>query len=250
MRSLILDSLTFTYPRGAALFDDAGFKFTSGRTALLGPNGAGKTTLISLMATVLVPQAGSVILKDCRREIRSDRVRRYREQIAWLPQNFAPASGLSVEEHVTYAAWLRGVSRKEAKACTGEALAQVGLQDMAKRRATTLSGGQQRRLGLAGALAHDASVILLDEPTAGLDPNQREKFREILQGLDSDKVVLVSTHQTEDIDGTFDSVFVLDQGQQKFHGTTDEFMALGGDRANDPRDMIRRAYGQLVIGEA
>lgn len=249
MSSLKVENLTFSYPRSAVLLDDANFVFASGRTALLGPNGAGKTTLISLLATVIAPQAGGVILNTHRGKIRSERVRKYREQIAWLPQNFTPVSGLSVEDHVAYAAWLSGASRREARFCTADALAQVGLLDMAKQKATALSGGQQRRLGLAGALAHDASVILLDEPTAGLDPNQREKFREILQDIDPDKVVLVSTHQTEDIDGTFSSVFVLDGGQRKFHGTTNEFMSLGGNHADDPRDRIRRAYGQLVMGE-
>lgn len=249
MKNLKITNLSFSYTGGDPLLDAVNMEFSSGKTAILGPNGAGKTTLLSLLATALHSNSGIVDLKHGAGSVPFTKIRAYRKHVAWLPQDFVPVAGLSVEEHVRYSAWLKGASRKEAKAAAPIALEQVGLTEMAMHKATALSGGQQRRLGLAGALAHDASVILLDEPTAGLDPNQRERFQKILQGMDPKKIVLVSTHQTEDIDGTFDSVLVFDQSHQKFHGSVSDFMQLGDDQQVDPRDRIRAAYGQLVMGE-
>ncbi len=249
MSSVSIKNLSFSYPKSSLLLDGIDLTFGSGKTAILGPNGAGKTTLISLLATALTPRLGSIRLVTSTMDISSKELRAFRKNVAWLPQDFSPVAGLSALEHVMYSAWLKGATRKEAREAAPAALEQVGLSEMSKHKSTELSGGQQRRLGLAGALAHDASVILLDEPTAGLDPNQRERFQRILQDMDPKKIVLVSTHQTEDIDGTFDAVFVLDQGRQKFHGYTTKFMDLGGGPDVDPRDRIRAAYAQLVVGE-
>lgn len=249
MSTLSIKNLSFSYPKSSPQLDRIDLSYSSGKTAILGPNGAGKTTLISLLATALTPRQGTIQLTTDVLKYSSKELRAFRQQVAWLPQDFSPVAGLSVLEHVTYSAWLKGASRKAAKAAAPIALERVGLSEMSKHKATALSGGQQRRLGIAGALAHDAAVILLDEPTAGLDPNQRDKFQKILNDIDPQKIVLVSTHQTEDIDGTFDSVFVLDQGRQKFHGSTADYMELGGFTEDDPRDRIRTAYGQLVSGE-
>ncbi|GAA2944542.1 ATP-binding cassette domain-containing protein [Glutamicibacter bergerei] len=248
MSTLAMENLSFSYPRSAVLLQNLNVVFGPGRTALLGPNGAGKSTLIALLATVLSHKSGYIALNDSDSSVPATNLRKYRQQISWLPQDFVPVGGLTVQDHVTYSAWLNGASRREAKRRAPAAISQVGLTEMAQSKATALSGGQQRRLGLAGALAHDAKVILLDEPTAGLDPNQRDRFQTILQGIDPEKIVLVSTHQTEDIDGTFDRICVLDKGQQKFHGSVFEFMAFG-ESETDPRDKIRSAYGRLVDRE-
>ena len=246
--ALTVKDLSFSYSRGSSQFTDFHLALGPGRTALLGSNGAGKSTLLSLLATVLKPSNGSISLSFGPRAVESRRLGKYRARIAWLPQDFQPAAGLSVQEHVAYSAWLNGTDRKTSQKKAMPALERVGLEQLAKHKATELSGGQQRRLGLAGALAQDAAMILLDEPTAGLDPNQRDRFRMILQEIDPEKIVLVSTHQTEDIDGTFDQVLVMDQGTMKFHGTVGDFMQLGS-RAADPRDQIREAYRCLVAGE-
>lgn len=219
MNTLRINELSFGYRASTNVLNDFSLTLTSGTTVLLGPNGAGKTSLISLCASVLKPSKGRIDLVNSAGEITSTRqLRDYRAKVAWLPQDFTPVAGLSVSEHVQYAAWLKGLTKRQARLGVDAALESVELSALADRPAKALSGGQRQRLGLAGALAHDAQLILLDEPSAGLDPVQREKLRSILAAIPSDKVVLVSTHQTEDIDGTYDDVVVLDGERSSTRG--------------------------------
>jgi len=250
MKNIDISAVSYAYSSKAIIFHDLNLAFQSGKTALLGPNGAGKSTLLSLMASVIAPSSGTLEIVDlagnrvCHRELS-----KFRRLVAWLPQDFSPVAGLSVLEHVRYSGWLKGMSRKDAKRATPLALSAVGLESLADKKATELSGGQQRRLGLAGALVHQAGVVLLDEPTAGLDPGQRDRFRQILASLDEQQITVVSTHQTEDIDGTFDHVVVLVDGCVRFNGSVNEFMAVAPASAVDPRDRVRLAYAAFVEGE-
>jgi len=250
MQKIEISTLSYSYSSKARILQNLNVTFMPGRTALLGPNGAGKSTLMSLMASVNSPSAGTVELSTPRgKRISSRQLSKYRRSVAWLPQDFAPVSGLSVLEHVWYAGWLKGMSRSAVKEAAPTALASVGLEALSAKKATELSGGQQRRLGIAGALIHRASVVLLDEPTAGLDPGQRDRFRQILASLDDDQITVVSTHQTEDIDGSFDHVVVLVDGAVRFSGTVGDFMAVAPSSAVDPRDRVRLAYATFVEGE-
>lgn len=161
---------SFAYRRSLPVFDGYTASFAPGRTVLLGPNGAGKSTLLALLADSLQPQKGYVET-GTGLSPRTWRGRReFRRRVAWLPQQVAPFPGLTVREHVAYAGWLKGLSRRDAWRRSTAALEDVDLASLAGRRATQLSGGQTRRMGIAGALVHEAEAILLDEPTAGLDP--------------------------------------------------------------------------------
>ena len=247
---MAISSASYGYSSKATIFQDLNVSFRPGKTALLGPNGAGKSTLISLLASVNAPSAGSIVFTEANgKRTTSRQVSKFRRLVAWLPQDFSPVAGLSVLEHVRYAGWLKGMSRTAAQREAPNALAAVGLETLSGKKATELSGGQQRRLGLAGALVHKASVVLLDEPTAGLDPGQRDRFRQILASLDNDQITVVSTHQTEDIDGSFDYVVVLVDGAVRFSGTVGDFMAEAPASAVDPRDRVRLAYAAFVEGE-
>ena len=160
-----------------------------------------------------------------------------------MPQDIAPLPGLTVSEGVQYAAWLGGHSRRQAKESALEALFAVGLWDKRGEKSTRLSGGQLRRMGLASVLTGAPRVLLLDEPTAGLDPAQRHRFREVLLGLPSDLIVLVSTHQIDDVEDSYDQVRIMADGVLRWAGTPSKLLELAG---GESRQQAERAYLRLV----
>lgn len=246
--ALRLDGCDFGYARRRRILNDFSVSFDRGRTVLLGPNGAGKSTLLALLADAIRPQAGAATLEGVGSPTRRSERRAYRAKVAWLPQNLHPFPGLTVREHVAYAGWLKGLSRAEAWERSEAALEAVDLGSHAGHSAMKLSGGQTRRMGLAGALVHDAQAVLLDEPTAGLDPSQRTRFREILQRLSPEMIVVVSTHQTEDVHESYERVVLLVDGQTPFDGSVQDFIA-GSNPHADIRDQVAAAYGQFVVAE-
>ncbi|WP_067813837.1 ATP-binding cassette domain-containing protein [Actinomadura kijaniata] len=235
----------FGYRRGAPIFEDFTFDLPPGRTVLLGPNGAGKSTLLGLAASLLRPDGGTVSYAGLDPARRRDRAE-FRRRVGWMPQQVRPMPGLTVREQISYSGWLKGLSRREAWHRSLEAMTAVNLGALAGRRCSQLSGGQLRRVGLASALVHDAEVILLDEPTAGLDPRQRETFREIVTRVGERRHVIVSTHQTEDLTALYRSVVVLDGARVRFAGATRDFLATAGPVGEAS---VERAYARLVTGE-
>lgn len=244
--SLVFENVTFGYRRsGPLILKDFSWQVPSGRTVLLGPNGAGKSTLLALGANALRPLRGRVVHDELNPQRRALRPA-YRRTVGWMPQQIRPVPGLTVHEQVSYAAWLKGLSADNAWEAAANSLSWTGLQDLADHKATELSGGQLRRVGLAQVLAHDATVLLLDEPTAGLDPSQRSRFRELLAVLPPDKCVVVSTHQVDDLSELFDQVVVLETGMIRYSGSIAEFMSLA------PSDEIHAAevaYSQVISGD-
>ena len=185
--SLVFDDITFRYrARQQPILDAFSWSLPSGRTVLLGPNGAGKSTLLSIAADALRPARGWVRLGELTPARRPDRAA-YRRAVGWMPQFVHAVPGLTVQEQVAYAAWLKGIGQRQAWSAAARAIERAGLTEIAGQMASTLSGGQLRRLGLAQVLAHDAAVLLLDEPTAGLDPAQRGRFRDLLAALPRDR---------------------------------------------------------------
>ncbi|MFE9122216.1 ATP-binding cassette domain-containing protein [Streptomyces sp. NPDC007172] len=247
--TLQLSGIDFRYGRRSPLFTALDLTLDSPATVLLGPNGAGKSTLMSLAANHLRPHGGKITWRGRTASGRRDRAA-YVKAVAWLPQDIVAIPGLTVREQVAYAGWLKGMSKAAAWQASAEALARVGLGELADRRSHRLSGGQRRRMGLAGALAHRSELILLDEPTAGLDPTQRRVFRTLLEKLSSDVQVVVSTHQTEDLAESYSHVVVLDHGEVRFQGSIADFYALAGPGTTEPRERAEAAYAQLVHGEA
>jgi len=214
---------------------------------LLGPNGAGKSTMLGLLVSALIPSAGSVTLGDLDTRRRGD-LKRYRQQVGWLPQQVTPVPGLRVREQAAYAGWLKGLSRRDAWDRSLGAIKQVGLDELADRSAAQLSGGQLRRLGIAQTMVHSARVVLMDEPTAGLDPTQRKVFRGLLDDLKDQASFVVSTHQTEDLEDSYDSVLLLDRGNILFQGSTVSFLDLAPGQVASGR-RAEAAYAGLVKGE-
>lgn len=221
---LKLSGVTFGYRTSGRVLDGLDLTFQEGKSVLLGPNGAGKSTLLKLIAGVLKPAAGSVTVKQPGSERVVGRNRETRKLIGYMPQDATAAPGLSVLEQVAYAGWLQGMSRTEAEESAKVAVEQVGLSEKGAAKATALSGGQLRRVALAAALVTSPAVVLLDEPTAGLDPAQRVRFRSILAQIASDKIVVVSTHQIDDVVELYDHLHVLNEGKVLFSGTPDSFI--------------------------
>ncbi|HEY8503352.1 MAG TPA: ATP-binding cassette domain-containing protein [Gemmataceae bacterium] len=245
--ALRFEQVTFWYRRAAGpVLDRFSWQVPTGRTVLLGPNGAGKSTLLAVGADALRPARGRVRLESLDPRRRADRAA-YRRAVGWMPQQVRAVPGLTAQEQVAYAGWLKGLPRSRAWLAASEALGRVGLAELAGQKAATLSGGQLRRVGLAQALVHGAKVLLLDEPTAGLDPAQRARFRELLVALPPELPVVVSTHQVDDLSELFDTVVVLDRGVIRFTGTVPAFLELAAPAEAGKR--AEAAYARVVAGE-
>ncbi|MEU4110109.1 ATP-binding cassette domain-containing protein [Streptomyces sp. NPDC027717] len=241
--SLRYDTCTYTYGRGKRpVLDGFTYEVQPGLTVLLGPNGAGKSTLLRLGASVTTPRSGSVNLGRLKAGSRE-----YRRAVAWMPQNIAAVPSLTAREYVAYVGWLKGMSRSEAWEAARGALRQVELADKENERTSNVSGGQLRRIGVAGALVHGARVLLLDEPTAGMDPRQRRVFRDLLRGLSGDVAVLLSTHDVADLAEEADQVAVLESGRLLHSGTTASFLAHCPPGVPDGR-MAEGAYSAVLDG--
>lgn len=198
---LVCSNMTKDYGGGFAL-GPVSLEITSGVTCLVGANGAGKSTFFRLAAKVDRPSAGSITLHSSGG----------RSGLGYLPQDPVLPPGSTSEDFLRYVAWLQRVPKGERTAAVKNALAQVGLADRGSRKIRTLSGGMQRRLGIAHALVHDPVLLLLDEPTVGLDPTQRIALRDTIRTVSQSRIVIVSTHLVEDVRGLADRVIVLDDG--------------------------------------
>jgi len=214
---------------------------------LLGPNGAGKTTLLRMMATVIPPSSGTLRLLGRypgafgpRREIR--------RRLGYLPQSLGYYPSFTVLEFIEYFALLKELPPARVPGAVAAAVEQVGLGDKARAKLRSLSGGMLRRVGIAQAIVNEPELLLLDEPTAGLDPEQRVSFRAMLRDLGQRASVVVSTHLVEDVGAACTEVALMHQGKIVFRGTPDELTARGlaGGAGDAP---LERGY-TAVLAEA
>jgi ABC-2 type transport system ATP-binding protein len=223
---------------------------TTGVTGLLGPNGAGKTTLLRMLATVTSYDAGT--LRVLGRDPQDPEARlAIRRRLGYLPQEAGFHRGFTAFEAVDYIAVLKEHDERRARhAEVRRVLDLVGLSDVATKKVGALSGGMRRRLGLAQALLGDPELLILDEPTVGLDPQQRIRFRDLVAEAGAGRTVLLSTHQTEDVAAVCTDVVVMDGGRRVFGGTIDELVDLARDRVwlDDRRDPRALAAWRLGDG--
>jgi ABC-2 type transport system ATP-binding protein len=227
--ALVVDGLTKTFVRQRAL---RGVTFASqGKTVgLLGPNGAGKTTLLRIIGTVLAPDGGSVQALG-RDPAKADQRLELRRRLGYLPQEPGFQRGFTAFEFVDYVAILKEWTQRRARHDeVRRVLALVGLSAESGRKIRRLSGGMRRRVALAAVLLGDPALLVLDEPTVGLDPEQRLRFRDLLSRVGGDRTVLLSTHQTEDVAAMCDEVVVLHEGTVKFQGSPASLAAVADGR--------------------
>ena len=181
----------------------------SGVYGLLGPNGAGKTTLMRIMTDLLAPSTGRVLLDGQDIAVMGAA---FRKKLGYLPQDFGVYPNFTAEQFLLYIARLKGLSKFEAKRQTDDLLHMVGLEDKKQKKLKGFSGGQRQRVGIAQALLGDPEILVLDEPTAGLDPEERIRFRGIISALSQQKLVLLSTHIVSDLEAVANEIILLRKG--------------------------------------
>jgi ABC-2 type transport system ATP-binding protein len=242
--TIALDNLTRSYGSHRAV-DGVSLELGSGVTGLLGPNGAGKTTLLRILATVLAPTSGSV---RCLGHDPGEPAGRLaiRRKLGYFPQEPGYYLNFTAFDFVDYIAILKEMTERNARrAEVRRVLELVGLADVMHKRIKTLSGGMRRRVIIAQALLDDPELLVLDEPTTGLDPEQRLRFRELISSVAERHTVVLSTHQTEDVAALCQRVVVMNTGQVLFDGTTAEMTEHAAGRvwlSSDPDPAARLSW--------
>lgn len=212
---LIIDRVSKQYKNRIAV-DRISLKLGRGVHGLLGENGAGKTTLMRMICGILRPDSGTITFDstDVSEEA-------YRRILGYLPQDFGYYPEFSATDFLLYLAALKGIPKKAAGRKAAELLELVSLSDMARKKIKTFSGGMKQRLGIAQALLNDPKLLILDEPTAGLDPKERVRFRDLIGQLGKESIVLLSTHIVSDIEHIADQVLMMKDGQLIYQGKWD-----------------------------
>ena len=209
---LQLNAVSKKYQSKTAV-DTLSLTLRPGVTGLLGANGAGKTTLMRMICGILNPTSGTVVLDGI--DVKSED---YRALLGYLPQDFGYYPGFTGREFLLYMAALKGLDKSAAHRRADELLATVGLTEQARKKIKTYSGGMKQRLGIAQALLNDPRLIVLDEPTAGLDPKERVRFRNLIAALGKENIVLLSTHIVSDVEHIAGRILMMREGQIVYDG--------------------------------
>jgi len=212
---------------GFKAVDDVSYTMGCGVYGLLGVNGAGKTTLMRMLTTLMKPTSGE-ILWDGQNIFTMDG--RYRMLLGYLPQDFGYYPDFTVLDYLLYIASIKGIRPAVAKQRAKELLKQVGLTKARNKKMKTLSGGMKRRAGIAQAMLNNPKILILDEPTAGLDPSERIRFRNLISELAEDRIVLLSTHIVSDIEYIANDILLMKDGQITVSGTSEEIIATMPDK--------------------
>ena len=218
---LQLDRVTKQYGTKRAV-DRLNLSMKVGVYGLLGANGAGKTTLMRLLCDILNPTSGEIRYDGQNIHVMGEE---YRSLLGYLPQNFGYYPEFTAEKFMLYMAALKGLNSSFAQNRTEELLRLVGLEKERRKKIKTFSGGMKRRLGIAQAMLNEPEILILDEPTAGLDPKERVRFRNLISSFSKDKIVLLSTHIVSDVEYIADKIFLMKEGQILKEGTPEEITA-------------------------
>jgi ABC-2 type transport system ATP-binding protein len=236
---LTLDRLTKQFEFGARIaVDRVSATLGPGVTGLLGANGAGKTTLMRMVCDVLRPTGGQILLDGRDATELGDE---YRALLGYLPQDFGCYPDFSALDFMRYMATLKGFSNRDGKERSARLLEEVGLADDARRKVKTFSGGMRQRLGIAQAMINDPAILVLDEPTAGLDPKERVRFRNLIAGFAQDKVVILSTHIVSDVEFIANRILVMRRGSFVMDGSPKQIVSQAAGKVWECHVDARRA---------
>ena len=217
---LTADRITKQYKNKIAV-DRMSFILTAGVTGLLGANGAGKTTLMRLLCGILVPTSGTVTCDGMDVDTEE-----YRDILGYLPQEFGYYPEFTGRDFLLYMSAVKGLQKHDALRKAEELIDLVGLSDVARKKVRTYSGGMKQRLGIAQALLNDPQILIMDEPTAGLDPQERIRFRDLIAEIGKNRIVLLSTHIVSDLEHIADKLMIMKEGRLIWEG---EWHAGKGD---------------------
>lgn len=217
---LVFNRVTKQYKNKRAV-DQVSMTLTKGVYGLLGANGAGKTTLMRMMCGVLKPDSGEILYDGIKVE-----EEKYRDILGYLPQEFGYYPDFTAMDFLMYLASLKGIPKKQAKERSERLLNLVGLEQMKGQKIKIFSGGMKQRLGIAQSLLNNPKVLVLDEPTAGLDPKERVKFRNLISKLGSDRIVILSTHIVSDIEHIADVILLMKDGWMIHGGSLEEIVKV------------------------
>lgn len=223
---LTIERLTKQYGSKIAV-DRLDGEFGNGVYGLLGANGAGKTTLMRMICGILTPTSGEIKLDGVNN---LDMGEEFREQLGYLPQDFGYYPEFKAKEFMLYIAALKGLPPANAKRRADELLEMVGLKEVANKKIKTFSGGMKQRLGIAQAMINDPKILVLDEPTAGLDPKERVRFRNLISDIASDRLVILSTHIVSDVEYIADEILMMKNGAFIARGTVTELVESISDK--------------------
>ena len=213
---LIIDRLSKQYKNKIAV-DRISLTLYQGVYGLLGANGAGKTTLMRMLCGILRPTSGTVMFENM--DVSTED---YRKELGYLPQDFGYYPNFTGRDFLMYMAVLKGMTKSRAQKRCAKLLDEVGLKEMGDKKIKTYSGGMKQRLGIAQALLSHPRILILDEPTAGLDPKERVRFRDMIAALGKESIVILSTHIVSDIEHIADRILLMKDGQIIFNGTQEE----------------------------
>ncbi|HBF4288834.1 ATP-binding cassette domain-containing protein [Clostridioides difficile] len=222
INELEIRNLNFNYKNKKAL-DNINLTLTDGVVALLGPNGAGKSTLMRLLVTLYETSIGEIELNNIKYSKNNEKIK---ANVGYVPQDFDMYNNINGQEYLEFVAKMRGVSKNDLKKHIQKVVSKVNLDKFINKKIGTYSGGVKRRLGIAQALIGDSKLIVMDEPTVGLDPEQRNEFRRLLPEISKNSIVLISTHIVEDIQFNCDKLIILNQGKILYDGTINKFIDM------------------------
>ncbi|MET0267061.1 MAG: ABC transporter ATP-binding protein [Duganella sp.] len=220
--SLTLEAVTYRYGNGQRAVSDLNLRIEPGILGLLGPNGAGKSTLMRMLATLQRPSSGRILWGDVDIARQPDALR---VALGYLPQEFGAYPALSAREFLRFLAAVKGLPHAQTGQRVEECLQAVGLAEVADRRIGSYSGGMRQRVGIAQALLNDPLLLIVDEPTVGLDPEERLRFRNLLTDLAGSRLVILSTHIVSDIEASATALAVLHKGVLRYQGAPETLIA-------------------------